>query len=303
MSKFPLTFKLNNGLTIPALGYGTGTAWFKGGPGNIDEKLVSTLDIAIKSGFTHIDGAEIYGTSPEIGVAISKYNRADLFLTDKYNVGDLAHNVHSKFNPYDALVHSLKNELKTDYVDLYLLHSPFVDKSVHGFDLPEAWKYLEKLVADGYAKSIGVSNFSVEDLQTILKSDYKIKPAVNQIEFNPYLQNQTPGIVEFSQKEGILIEAYSPLGPLLKGKPGPIDDVLAKLSSKYNKAEEQILLRYTIQRNILPVTTSSKESRIKSFLDIFDFELTQEEVDEISKLGKGKTLRQYWTAEYSKYDK
>lgn len=295
--KFPFLFKLNDGLAIPAIGYGTGTAWFKGSPGELDQTLVNNLETALESGFTHIDGAQIYNTSSEIGEAIANHKREDIFLTDKYNVA-----ANSKITPYDALVDSLKNQLKTDYVDLYLLHSPFISKSTHGFDLVEAWKYLEKLVDDGYARSIGVSNFSVEDLQTILKSDYKIKPAVNQIEFNPYLQNQTPGIVEFSQKEGIVIEGYSPLGPLLKGKPGPIDDLVAKLASKYNKAEEQILLKYTIQREILPITTSSKESRIKSFLDITDFRLTQEEVDEISKLGQQKTLRQYWTKEYSKYD-
>lgn len=295
--KFPLSFKLNNGLAIPAIGYGTGTAWFKGSPGDLDQALVDNLETALKSGFTHIDGAQVYNTSAEIGEVVVKHKREDLFLTDKYNVG-----ANSKITPYDALVDSLKNQFKTGYVDLYLLHSPFISKSTHGFDLVEAWKYLEKLVDDGYAKSIGVSNFSVEDLETILKSDYKIKPAVNQIEFSPYLQNQTPGIVEFSQKEDILVEGYSPLGPLLKGKPGPIDDFVAKLASKYKKAEEQILLRYTIQRQILPITTSSKKSRIDSFLDITDFLLTQDEVDEISKLGKQKTLRQYWTKEYSKYD-
>lgn len=303
MSLSGKVFKLNDGNTIPAIGYGTGTAWFKTNDDQVDKNLVNILNIAIEKGFTHIDGAEIYKTSNEIGKAIEQNDRSKLFITEKFNVGDSSHKNFSPFkSPYESLKHSLEHKLKTDHVDLYLLHSPFVEKSAHGFDLVEAWKYLEKLKEDGLAKSIGVSNFSVDDLKKILDSDYKFKPAVNQIEYSPYLQNQTPGIIEFSQQEGILVEAYGPLGPLSKGKPGPIDSLIEKLSTKYNKAEEQILLKWVLQKNILPLTTSSKESRIIKFLDIFDFELTQDEVDEITKLGKGKTLRQFWNTEYSKYD-
>lgn len=297
-------FKLSNGNTIPAVGYGVGTKWLKFGVDETDENVVKGVQLALETGSLHIDGAEIYNTNVEIGIALEKsgVKREDIFITDKYLSGDGSYKVRlSKANPYEALKADLK-ELKTDYVDLYLIHTPFIKKETHGFDLVEAWKYVEQLLDDGLAKNIGVSNFSVEDLEVILKSNPKHKPVINQIEFNAYLQNQTPGIVEFTKANNILVEAYSPLGPLFKGSPGPIDDYVQKLASKYGKTDSQILLRSVLQRGILPITTSSKQERIKASLEIFDFELTKEEVDEIYKLGEQKTLRQYWVNEYSKYD-
>lgn len=296
-------FKLNDGNTIPAIAYGTGTKWFKFGNNEVDQNLVSALKLAIKTGFTHIDGAEVYNTSLEIGEAISASDRKSLYITEKFFVGDSSGKAKSQHGlPYDSLKWHLDNQLKTDHVDLYLLHAPFVKKEVHGFTLAEAWQSLEKLVEDGLTKSIGVSNFAVEDLEEILKVA-KIKPAVNQIEFNAYLQNQTPGIVEFSQKHGILVEAYSPLGPIVKGEKGEFTDLLDKIGAQYNKNGTQVLLRWVLQRNILPVTTSGKEERLVQFLDVFNFELTEEEVKKITEAGlKHKTLRQYWTPEYSKYD-
>lgn len=304
MSITSKSFKLSNGNSIPYPAYGTGTKWFKLGRDEVDENLVSSLVTAIKKGFVHIDGAEIYNTDLEIGKAIkeSGVKREDLYITNKYFSGSATSDSFSpEGNPYDSLKAALK-KLQIDYVDLYLIHSPFIRKELHGFTLVEAWKYLEKLVDEGYAKNIGVSNFAKEDLEEILNSNPKYKPVINQIEFNAYLQAQTPDIVEFCQKNGILVEAYSPLAPLYKGRPGPLDDTLSELSAKYNKSEAQILLKWVAQKNVLPVTTSSKEERIKSFLDIFDFELTQDEVENITKLGSKKTVRQYWTPEYSKYD-
>ena len=112
---------------------------------------------------------------------------------------------------------------------------------------------------------------------------------------------KTPGIVEYSQQQGILIEAYGPLGPITQGRPGPLDKVLSKLSEKYKRNEGQILLRWVLQRGILPITTTSKEERINDVLEIFDFELDKEDEDQITKVGKEKTLRQF-SKEYSKYD-
>lgn len=298
------SFKLSNGNTIPAIGYGVGTKWFKFGQNQIDDKVVEAVQLAIETGAPHIDGAEIYNTNKEIGQALAKsgVKREDIFITDKYFAGDGSYKARSEeVNPYEALKADLK-QFNIDYVDLYLIHAPFIKKETHGFDLVEAWQYLEKLVDDGFAKNIGVSNFTKEDLEVILNSKPKYKPAVNQIEYNAYLQNQTPGIVEFSKSNDILVSAYSPLGPLSKGKPGPIDEYVEKLASKYGKTESQILLRSVLQNGILPITTSSKKERIQASLEIFDFELTQDEVNEINKLGKQKTLRQYWTNEYSKYD-
>ncbi|KAK6456170.1 aldose reductase [Scheffersomyces xylosifermentans] len=295
-------FKLANGNTIPAVGYGTGTKWYKTSNDELDNTLVDTLVKAIKLGFNHIDGAEVYHTDFEIGKAIEKSGvaRKDIFITNKYWPGGNSLEKNNGPNPYESLKASLKR-LNLDYVDLYLIHTPYITKESHGFDIVEAWKYLEQLQDEGLAKNIGVSNFAVADLQKILDSNPKHKPVVNQIEFSAYLQNQTPEIVEFSSKNGILIEAYGPSGPLTKGKGGPLDPVLEKLAKKYNKSEGQILLRWVLQRGVLPVTTSNKEERIKSFLDIFDFELDASDFKEISEVGKTHTVRQFFT-EYKKFD-
>ncbi|SGZ49393.1 CIC11C00000003389 [Sungouiella intermedia] len=303
MSLSGKVFTLSNGNTIPAVAYGTGTKWFKLGRDEIDTNLVDTLKLALAKGFVHIDGAEIYNTDAEIGEAISGKDRDSLFITDKYFAGDSSYKARSSLGtPYDSLKFHLANKLKTDYVDLYLLHAPFIKKETHGFDLKEAWQSLEKAVHDGLTKNIGVSNFSVDDLKEVLEVA-KIKPVVNQIEFNAYLQNQTPGVVEFSQQNGILVEAYSPLGPIVKGEPGEFTEYLETLGSKYSKSASQVLLRWVIQKNVLPVTTSAKEERIAQFVDLFDFKLADEEVKKITDLGaKHPVLRQYWTTEYAKYD-
>lgn len=296
-------FTLSNGNTIPAVGYGTGTKWFKLGRDEVDTSLVETLKLALEKGFVHIDGAEVYNTDQEIGQAIAGVDRKKLFLTDKYFTGDGSKKGKLKFQtPYESLKWHLENQLKTDYVDLYLLHSPFISKDFNGISLQEAWQSVEKLHEEGLAKNIGVSNFGVDDLKEILEVA-KVKPVINQIEFSPYLQDQTPGVVEFSQKNGILIEAYGPLGPITKGEPGALTEYLDKLAAKYSKSPAQVLLRWTIQRGVLPVTTSAKEERIVQYVDLFDFELGQDEVDEITALGKKHpVLRQFWTSNYSKYD-
>lgn len=296
-------FKLSNGNSIPAVAYGVGTRWYKHGRDEVDADVINAVKTAVANGFVHIDGAEVYNNDIEVGEAIATTDRKKLFLTDKFSAGDSSGATISKHGlPYDSLSYHLKNQLKVDYVDLYLLHSPFITKESHGFTLQEAWKSMEKAVKDGLTKNIGVSNFSVKDLEEILEIA-EVKPVVNQIEFNAYLQDQTPGIVEFCQKHDILVEAYSPLGPLVKGEKGELTDYLDQLASKYNKTPAQVLLRWVLQRGILPVTLSSKVERMVQFTNIFDFELSSEEVGKITAIGKAHpTLRQYWLPEYSKFD-
>lgn len=291
------TFTLNDGNKIPAVGYGTGTKWFKrdGSTPDVDEKTVEALVTAIKNGYTHLDTAEVYNTEPEVGEAIKRAGvpRSELYITTKVlpHISD----------PEKALNDSLK-KLGIDYVDLYLIHAPFVTKEKQGITLEEAWAKLESFVKAGKVKSIGVSNFQVADLERILKVA-TIKPAAHQIEYNAYLQNQTPNIVKFTQDNGILVEAYSPLGPVLvKDDSAPLTPVLKKIGEKYGKSPAQVELRWTYQNNVLPVTTSANSDRQKEALDIFDFELTKEEVEEISTVGSKYTYRQYWKPEYSKYD-
>lgn len=208
-------------------------------------------------------------------------------------------------SPAEGLDLALK-KMGTDYVDLYLLHSPFVSKEVNGLSLEEAWKDMEQLYKSGKAKNIGVSNFAVEDLQRILKVA-EVKPQVNQIEFSPFLQNQTPGIYKFCQEHDILLEAYSPLGPLQKktaqDDSQPFFEYVKELSEKYIKSEAQIILRWVTKRGVLPVTTSSKPQRISDAQNLFSFDLTAEEVDKITELGlEHEPLRLYWNKLYGKYN-
>lgn len=282
-------FTLNDGHKIPAVGYGTGTKWGKKGATELDEGVISAVSTSIEAGFVHIDGAESYGTEEEIGITVSKsgLKRDQFFITTKV----LPHIA----DPAKALDTSLE-KLGLDYVDLYLIHAPFVTKEDNGITLEDAWLGLEKLQAAGKAKSIGVSNFRVQDLERILKVG-KVVPAVNQVEFSAYLQNQSPGIYQFSKKHGILLTAYSPLGPVTaaaKFPDAPLTPVLEKLAAKYNKSTAQITLRWTYQVGVLPITTSAKKERVKQSLDIFDFELTDAEVEEIGNVGAGFTFRQYW---------
>ena len=299
-------FKLNNGNKIPAISIiGTGTRWVKEveSAATFSDALVNQLKYALTlPGIIHIDAAEYYKTYPEVAKAISqtKKPRNEIFITDKYSTTP-------KFteNPIAGIDNSL-HKLGTNYIDLYLLHSPFITPEEHGFTLEEAWKQMEEIYKAGKAKNIGVSNFATGDLERILKVA-EVKPQVNQIEFNAFLQNQTPGIVKYCQDNDIQLEAYCPLGPLhmkpYDWKTQPFYKYLDKLATKYDKTDNEILLRWVTERGIIPVTTSSREYRIKNAHDIFSFSLTEEEVNEITKLGEEhQSQRMYWITQYGKYD-
>jgi diketogulonate reductase-like aldo/keto reductase len=303
-----------NELGIPELGIGSGTYYFKrekGLPAN--EKLVSIFTTAIKEGFIHLDSAECYGNDIELKEALKKVldsgiKRENIFITDKYFSGDGSYTSHSEYaNPYDRLK-KLTSEIGTPYIDLYLLHAPFIKKETHGFDLKEAWNYMQQAKDEGLAKIIGVSNFTVDDIKQIWDVT-ATNPQVNQIEFNAFLQNQTPGIVEFCQSNNIVVEAYSPLAPITSADltQGPglnFGQYLESLAVKYQKTKMEILLRWVIQRGIVPITTTSKVERFTEMKGIFGWELDISEVDEISKLGSEykPVFRKYWKPEFGKYD-
>ncbi|TID23837.1 hypothetical protein CANINC_003129 [Pichia inconspicua] len=299
---------------VPLLGIGSGTAYYKqsaDAPPN--PQLIKIFETAVKEGFTHLDSAECYGNDAELKAALENVtkqgvSRDEIFITDKYYSGDASHSIHSKYaNPYDR-IKKLTEELGTPYIDLYLLHSPFVSKEVNGFDLKEAWKYVQQALDDGLVKMIGVSNFRVEDIEEIWNTT-KTNPQVNQIEFNAFLQNQTPGIVQFCQSHGILVEAYSPLAPLTtadltKGAGLEFDQFLTELSKKYSKTKTQLLLRWVIQQNIVPITTTSKVERFEEYKGIFEFELAESDVEKIKELGNAykPVIRKYWIPEFGHYD-
>ncbi|KAF2182703.1 aldo-keto reductase family 1 member C13 [Zopfia rhizophila CBS 207.26] len=287
------SLKLNDGTFMPMLGYGTGTAWYKSvEESKIDQAVIDGLKTAIGLGYTHLDGAEMYKTEPELGIAIKESGvpREKLFITTKVNnssVGDIQ----------GAIKASLK-KLQLDYVDLFLIHTPFWAKTDE--ELQAAWATMEVVQQAGLAKSIGVSNYLPKRLEAILKTA-KVVPACNQIEFHPYLQHT--GLLDFHKKHGIATTAYGPLTAVTKAKPGPADDFLASLAKKYAVNEGEISLRWCIDQDVVPITTSSKEQRLSDYLRAATFKLTQAEIKELNELGEKKHYRGFWAAKFDEHDR
>ncbi|KAF5534683.1 monooxygenase [Fusarium mexicanum] len=285
LKRMPLpTLKLNDGNEIPMLAYGLGTANFKkGGKTDYDENAFNYTLTAIKSGFYHLDGASAYGNEEELGAAIraSGVPREKLYVVTKLN-GWKKQDVQSAFDT------SLK-KLGLDYVDLYLIHAPFFAEKPQ--DLQEAWATIESIKESGKAKSIGVSNFVQEHLETILATA-KIPPAINQIEYHPYLQHGN--LIGYHRKNNISLSAYAPLTAIIRARPGPVDGLYANLAKKYGVTEADIALRWCIDQNIVVITTSSSVERLKGYMtNVWSFELTAEEVEGIAMMGKQKHFRAF----------
>ncbi|WP_026568480.1 aldo/keto reductase [Bacillus sp. UNC41MFS5] len=256
------TTTLHNGVKMPWVGLGV----FKVKEG---EEVVQSVKAAIKNGYISIDTAAIYKNEEGVGQAIEESGvpREELFITTKVWNSDQGYET-----TLEAFETSL-NKLGLDYLDLYLIHWPGKDK------YKETWKALEKLYKDGRVRAIGVSNFLVHHLEDLI-STAEIKPMVNQVEFHPHLTQKE--LLAYCKKEGIQLEAWSPLkqGQLLN------EPVLEDLAHKYNKSVAQVILRWDLQHGVVTIPKSIKEHRIIENADLFDFELSAEDMDKIDELNQ-----------------
>ncbi|OAA64414.1 aldo-keto reductase family 1 member c13 [Niveomyces insectorum RCEF 264] len=286
--------KLNDGHEIPILAYGLGTAHYKGSSTKFDQKIVDSTVAAIKAGFTHLDGAEVYGNEEELGAAIKAAGvpREKLFVTTKYNP--------KPDGTVEAAFARSLQKLGLDRVDLYLIHHPLWD-GADDAQIQARWAELEAIRASGRATSIGVSNFRQEHLEAVLKTA-KVPPAINQIEFHPYLQHGD--LVPFHRAHNIAVSAYGPLTPIVRARPGPVDAPYAALAKKYGVTESDVGLRWIIDSGIVAITTSSNEQRIQGYqAHLASFRLTPKEVEEIATEGNKKHYRAFFTHKYAKDDR
>jgi len=253
------SFTLSNGVKMPYLGLGVFQC----------ERVTNSVLYALESGYRHIDTAAIYKNEMEVGEAMSQagIDRDKIFLVSKVWNTDQGFN-----NTIKAYEQSL-NKLKVDYLDLYLIHWPVKDTFI------ETWKALEYLYEKGKVRAIGVSNFLKHHIEELL-SHSTIIPMVNQMEFHPYLVQQE--LVDFCNLHRIQYEAWS---PLMRGKIFEMV-LLKKLSKKYEKTIAQIVLRWDLQKGIVTIPKSSNEKRIKSNTDLFDFELSEEDVNAMDLLDR-----------------
>lgn len=252
--------------------------------------------MAIKAGYYHLDGADGYGNEEELGAAIKE---AAVPREKLYVVTKCTHVPGPDASIEDCFNTSLR-KLGLDYVDLYLIHQPFFADGKPA-EMHAKWAQMEAIKASGRARSIGVSNFLANHLDLLLEKA-TVPPAINQIEFHPYLQHGN--LLEYHRSKGIAVSAYAPLTAVTKAKPGPLDTIYADLASKYGVTEGDIALRWVIDQSVVAITTSSKEERLKNFLArVPIFKLTPAEVKTIVDKGHEKHFRGFWQVKFAKDDR
>lgn len=261
------TITLNNGVAIPSLGFGV---WQMENLTQCEEAVIN----AIKLGYRMIDTASIYLNEVAVGKAIQNcgVHRDELFITSKLWVQD-----HGYENAKGAFQRTLER-LQLDYLDMYLIHWPFGD-------FLGAWKALEELYNEGKIKAIGVCNFTVEKLE-VLKANADILPVINQLELHPIFQQKELQI--YHRENNIITQPWSPLG---NGNKSLLEnESLKKIASKYDKTVAQIILRWHLQEGLCVIPKSVTLSRIEENFNVFNFELTEEEMNVVRSLDTGKRL-------------
>lgn len=259
--------KLNNGIEMPLISFGVYQI-----PKEDTKRCV--LD-AIKSGYRGIDTAQSYFNESEVGDAIVECGvpREELFITTKVWID------HYGYEECKTSVEESLRKLKTDYLDLCLLHQPFSD--YYG-----AYRALEDLYAEGKIKAIGVSNFYPDRLTDICMFDRKVIPAVNQVEVNPF--NAQWCAQENMEKHGVKMEAWAPFG---EGRNNLFtNETLVSIGKKYNKSSAQVMLRWLIQRGVIVACKSTHIERMQENINVFDFELTEEDMNSIKTLDTSNSL-------------
>ncbi|MEF9942102.1 MAG: aldo/keto reductase [Lachnospiraceae bacterium] len=251
-------YTLSNGVQIPCIGYGTYKA--------ADGKDIKILKTAIEAGYRYFDTASFYGTEKYLGQAIkeSGIDRREFFITSKAWKDQMGYE-----EALCAFQESLEM-LQTDYLDMYLVHWPKPEpdtKNWESLDI-ETWKALEKLYAEQKVRAIGVSNFLPHHIENLLLN-CQVKPMTNQLEFHPGYTQEVA--VAYCKKQGILVQAWSPIGRsnMLK------DPLILELGTKYHVSAAQICLRYEIQKGVIPLPKTSSMERMKQNQDLFSFEISQ----------------------------
>lgn len=268
------TLTLNNGVQLPAIGFGV----FQTPP----DETTAAVEAALQAGYRHVDTAAAYGNERGVGDAIrrSRIDRDDVFIETKVWISDYG---------FDETLHAFEKsaaKLGVDFIDLLILHQALPGEFERTID---AYRALEALLAEGKVRAIGVSNFMVEHLDRLLART-SIVPAVNQIEVHPYFQQ--PALQAAGAEHGILTQAWSPIGGITFYRNGTnastLDDpAIGRIAASHGKSPAQVMLRWHVQQGRSAIPKSTDPMRMAENLDVFDFELTAEEIAVIDALDTG----------------
>jgi len=259
--------KLNDGNKIPSIAYGTGSV-------NKGKDIHEYIELALDTGFCHIDTAHVYRNERAVAIAIreSGLDRSELFITSKYDGGGV-----------EDLVRESLEALEIKQLDLYLIHWPAA-ASENG-DFERTWRGFERVKQEGLTKSIGVSNFTVEDLQKLLKIAH-VKPAVNQIKLHPYNHAAHASLLDYHATHGIVTEAYGSLAPITTFPGGPVDVPVQKAAQRLGITPTQVIFLWVKAKGAVIVTTSSSKQHLEQYIAAGDLPpLTEEEVAAIDAAG------------------